>query len=86
MEALWSGLDFNYFLIYFHISSSSKLILEKRSGHAVKRHSGTQLLFLPCISFFVYKSGFASGVGGERCYLPVSQCFVLAYQAVNEPK
>ncbi|KFN13758.1 hypothetical protein DJ94_4510 [Bacillus pseudomycoides] len=86
VEGLWSGLAFNYFLNYFQVFSFSKLILEKRSGHTVKRQPGTQLLFPPCISFLAYKSGLAGGVGGGRCYQSVSQRFVLTYQTVNEPK
>ncbi|PFC08165.1 hypothetical protein CN284_26785 [Bacillus cereus] len=74
-----------FFLNDFQVFISSKLILEKRSDHAVKRQPGTQLLFLPRISFLAYKSGLAGGVGGERCYQPVSQRFLLAYRLFMSP-
>ncbi|WP_218940013.1 hypothetical protein, partial [Bacillus cereus] len=85
----WKGCEAGlllFFLNDFQIFSSSKLILEKRSGHAVKRHAGTQLLFLPCLPFLAYKSGLALGVGGERCYQSVSQRFFADLQTVHEPK
>ncbi|PFJ73259.1 hypothetical protein COJ08_26105 [Bacillus cereus] len=84
----WKGCEAGlllFFLNDFQIFSSSKLILEKRSGHAVKRQAGTQLLFLPCRPFLAYKSGLARGVGGERCYQPVSQRFLLTYRLFMSP-
>ncbi|WP_217993835.1 hypothetical protein, partial [Bacillus cereus] len=84
----WKGCEAGlllFFLNDFQVFSSSKLILEKRYGHAVKRQAGTQLLFLLCFPFLAYKSGFARGVGGGRCYQSVSQCFVLAYRLLMSP-